>query len=158
MSDMNREERLMKNIRLGKVWKNGFTLVELLIVIIIIAVLAAIAIPKFSNSSLRSKESALKGNLKITRDAVDLFKADTGAFPAALTDLAATTAPTAGLDSTGTSKNITAADFRGPYVQAVPTDAVDGGALGYATASPNVGKITAHATGASSDGSDYGTW
>lgn len=157
MSDMNREERLMKNIRLGKVWKNGFTLVELLIVIIIIAVLAAIAIPKFSNSSLRSKESALKGNLKITRDAVDLFKADTGAFPAGLTDLAATTAPTAGLDSTGTTKNITAGDFRGPYVQAVPKD-IDGTSdFTYSTASGSVGKITA-ASGTSSDGSNYNTW
>ena len=58
----------MKNIRFRKVWNKGFTLVELLIVIIIIAVLAAIAIPKFANSSLRSKESALRSNLKISRD------------------------------------------------------------------------------------------
>lgn len=148
----------MKNIRLGKVCKNGFTLVELLIVIIIIAVLAAIAIPKFSNSSLRSKESALRSNLKIARDAVDIFKADTGAFPAALDDLAATAAPTAGLDSAGASKSITAADWRGPYVQAVPVDSTDGGAFAYATASGSVGKITAHNSGTASDGTAYSTW
>lgn len=147
----------MKNIRLKKVWKNGFTLVELLIVIIIIAVLAAIAIPKFSNSSLRSKESALRGNLKISRDAVDLFKADTGVYPSGLADLAATTAPTAGYDSSGTSKAITSADWRGPYVQAVPKD-IDGATdFTYSTASGSVGKITA-ASGTASDGSNYNTW
>ncbi len=147
----------MKNIRLGKVWKKGFTLVELLIVIIIIAVLAAIAIPKFSNSSLRSKESALRGNLKITRDAIDLFKADCGVYPAGLTDLATTSAPTAGLDSAGSSKSITATDWRGPYVQAVPKD-IDGATdFTFSTASGSVGKINA-ASGTALDGTNYNTW
>ena len=40
--------------------RRGFTLVELLIVIIILAVIAAIAIPKFNNSSRMAKEAALK--------------------------------------------------------------------------------------------------
>lgn len=73
--------------------RRGFTLVELLIVIIIIAVLAAIAIPKFANSGVRSKESALKANLKLYRNAVELFRNDTGAFPDKLADLTVTTAP-----------------------------------------------------------------
>ncbi|MCX6341865.1 MAG: prepilin-type N-terminal cleavage/methylation domain-containing protein, partial [Fimbriimonadales bacterium] len=74
--------------------KKGFTLVELLIVIIIIAVLAAIAIPKFSSSSQRSKESSLRANLKLVRNAIDLFRADTGAFPASLAGLTGTGAAT----------------------------------------------------------------
>jgi prepilin-type N-terminal cleavage/methylation domain-containing protein len=40
--------------------RQGFTLMELLIVIIVIAVLAAIALPRFINSGLRSKEASLK--------------------------------------------------------------------------------------------------
>lgn len=145
----------MKNFRLGK---KGFTLVELLIVIIIIAVLAAIAIPKFSNSSLRSKESALRGNLRLTRDAVDLFKADTGALPAVTADLAVTTAPASGLDATGGTKAIAAADWRGPYLQVVPLDPTDAGALGYVTTGATTGKVSAHNTGNALDGTAYSTW
>ncbi|MBS1726532.1 MAG: prepilin-type N-terminal cleavage/methylation domain-containing protein [Armatimonadetes bacterium] len=146
----------MKNIRLGKVWKQGFTLVELLIVIIIIAVLAAVAIPKFKDSGIRSKESALRSNLKVVRDAIDVFKTDTGTYPAGLSDLSATSAPTAGLDNTGTSKSITASDWRGPYVQDVPVD-INGSAFTYSTASGSVGKINA-SSGTALDGSNYNTW
>ena len=60
--------------------KSGFTLMELLIVIIVIAVLAAIALPRFINSGLRSKEASLKGDLKIYRNATQLFLNDTEAF------------------------------------------------------------------------------
>ena len=102
--------------------QNAFTLVELLIVIIIIAVLAAIAIPKFSNSTTRSKESALRSNLKLVRNAVELFRADTGVFPAQISDLAATTAPANGLDSAAASTAISSSDWRGPYLQTVPKD------------------------------------
>ena len=157
-TDINCVERLMKNIRFSKVWNKGFTLVELLIVIIIIAVLAAIAIPKFANSSLRSKESALRGNLRLSRDATDLFKNDTGAYPAVMSDLSVTTAPATGLDSTGGSKAITGADWRGPYLQALPADPTDAGALGYVTTGATTGKISAHNTGTATDGSSYTTW
>lgn len=137
---MNREERLMRNIRLGKV-KKGFTLVELLIVIIIIAVLAAIAIPKFANSSTRSKESSLRSNLKIIRDSLELFKADTGCYPGTLVELAATTQPTGnvttGVTSTGAACTYAGADARVPYLQAVPTDPITGATdWTYSTASP----------------------
>ncbi len=79
--------------------RSGFTLVELLIVIIVIAVLAAIAIPKFVSASERSKESSLHADLKLVRNAVALFQNDTGYYPAVITDIAATTAPASGKDS-----------------------------------------------------------
>jgi general secretion pathway protein G len=151
-------ERLMKNIRLGKVWNKGFTLVELLIVIIIIAVLAAIAIPKFANSSLRSKESALRSNLRLTRDAIDLFRADTGSLPAVVADLSVTTAPASGLDATGGAKAIASTDWRGPYLQALPNDPTNAGALGYVTTGATTGKVSANNTGTASDGTAYSTW
>ena len=131
----------------------GFTLVELLIVIIIIAVLAAIAIPKFANSTQRSKDAALHADLKLYRNALELFKADTGAYPATLADLAATTAPANGVDpATGSSKAITASDWKGPYLQATETDPENGNAFTYTTTSPNVGVVT------SSAGAPYNTW
>jgi general secretion pathway protein G len=138
--------------------KRAFTLVELLIVIIIIAVLAAIAIPKFANSGLRSKESALKADLKLYRNAVELFKNDCGSYPAALADLAATTAPANGKDSQGNTKAITAGDWKGPYVQDVEVDAVSGTALTYSVTSGSVGKITSSMTGNASDGTAYSSW
>lgn len=136
----------------------AFTLVELLIVIVILAVLAAIVIPKFADSSTRSKESSLKANLKQVRNAVELFKTDTSAYPAALADLAGTSAPTSGKDATGTTKAITASDFRGPYLSAVPSDPVSGSALTYSVASGTVGKVSASATGTDTAGIAYSTY
>ena len=139
--------------------KKAFTLVELLIVIIIIAVLAAIAIPKFANSSIRSKESALKAELALLRNAVELFKNDCGSFPATLADLAATAAPANGLDAAAASKSITAADWKGPYVSKINADPVGGAAFTYGTTViAVVGKITSSTAGNSSDGSAYSTW
>lgn len=137
--------------------KRAFTLVELLIVIIIIAVLAAVVVPKFSNSSIRSKEAALRSDLKVMRNAVDLFRSDTGAYPATLADLAATAAPAKGKDSAGADKSITATEWKGPYLEQIKADPVSGGAFVYSVAAPTVGKITAPA-GTASDGSDYATW
>ena len=121
--------------------QNAFTLVELLIVIIIIAVLAAIAIPKFSNSTTRSKESALRSNLKLVRNAVDLFRADTGLFPNNLAALSATSAPAQGFDSTATLASITASDWRGPYLQAVPKDFDGSSELTYTTTLAGLGTV-----------------
>lgn len=136
--------------------KKGFTLVELLIVIIIIAVLAAIAIPKFSNSSQRSKESSLRANLKLVRNAIDLFRADTGAFPANMAGL--TTSTTAGLSAAAAACTIAATDWRGPYLQAVPVDPVSGSAMTYGTAAADVGTVKSSATGNGLDGTAYSTW
>ncbi len=136
--------------------KKGFTLVELLIVIIIIAVLAAIAIPKFSNSSQRSKESSLRANLKLVRNAIDLFRADTGAFPANMAGL--TTSTTAGLSAAAAACTIAATDWRGPYLQAVPVDPVSGSAMTYGTSAADVGNVKSSATGNGLDGTPYSTW
>jgi prepilin-type N-terminal cleavage/methylation domain-containing protein len=61
----------------------GFTLIELMIVVAIIGILAAIAIPKFANLVVKSKESAVKGSLGSVRSAVSIYYSDTeGVFPA----------------------------------------------------------------------------
>lgn len=132
--------------------RRGFTLVELLIVIIVIAILAAIAIPKFSNSSKASKESALKADLRLLRNGVEMFKNDTGVFPSALADLAATSAPANGKDEAGANKAIVAADWRGPYLQSIPTDPISGAAYTYSTTAGSVGKVN------SSAAAPYDSW
>jgi prepilin-type N-terminal cleavage/methylation domain-containing protein len=55
--------------------QGGFTLVELLIVVIILAILAAIVIPQFSSATTDAQEAALDSNLGGLRNAVELYKA-----------------------------------------------------------------------------------
>jgi general secretion pathway protein G len=52
----------------------GFTLVELLIVVIILGVLAAIVIPQFSSSTTDAKEASLDSNLATLRNSIELYK------------------------------------------------------------------------------------
>ncbi len=60
----------------------AFTLVELLVVIIIIGILAAVAIPQFGESSLEAKKSALKDNLRTMRSAVESYNVEhTNMYP-----------------------------------------------------------------------------
>src|SRR5947199_10650435 len=100
-------------------WKRArqaFSLIELMIVIVIMAVLAAIIIPKFQDSSRRSKEAALKSDLSQMRTAIATFQADTGAYPLTTAALTAATAPASGLDSLAATTTITAANWHGPYI------------------------------------------
>lgn len=69
-------------------WR-GFTLVELLVVLAIIATLLSIVAPRYSGSVDRAKEAALKENLATVRDALDKFQADTGTYPESLETLVA---------------------------------------------------------------------
>jgi len=63
----------------------GFTLIELMIVVAIIGILAAIAIPKFADLVTRSKESAVKGSLGSIRSAVSIYYSSMeGFFPSDL--------------------------------------------------------------------------
>jgi len=145
----------MRNLRINR---PGFTLVELLIVIIVIAVLAAIAIPKFVNSSARSKEASLHADLKLVRDGIELFHNDTGFYPAVLTDLAVIVAPANGKDSTGTAQTITAINWKGPYLATLPDDPVSGNALTYSVTSPTVGQVNSSMSGADSAGILFSTY
>lgn len=65
----------------------GFTLVELLVVMAIISLLLALAIPRYFHSVDMSKEAVLKQNLSTTRDAIDKFYGDQGRYPADLQEL-----------------------------------------------------------------------
>jgi general secretion pathway protein G len=65
----------------------GFTLVELLVVMAIIATLLSIVAPRYFNSLDRSKETVLRQDLNIMRDAIDKFNSDTGKYPADLAEL-----------------------------------------------------------------------
>lgn len=77
--------------------QGGFTLVELLIVAIILAILAAIVIPQFATTTNDAQESALRSNLAAIRGAIDLYRQQHNGNPAALASTGGTcTGGTAG--------------------------------------------------------------
>ncbi|MEA3506689.1 MAG: type II secretion system protein [Elusimicrobiota bacterium] len=65
----------------------AFTLIELMIVIAIIGILAASAVPKFANLINKAKESTAKGNLGAIRSAVTIYYADRLEYPTELDGL-----------------------------------------------------------------------
>jgi general secretion pathway protein G len=67
--------------------RRGFTFVELMIVMAIIAVLLSVAIPIYSRSIMRAKESVLKSNLFTLRTVIDEYTYDKQKAPQTLQDL-----------------------------------------------------------------------
>src|SRR5262245_45014450 len=67
---------------------SAFTLIELMIVVAIIGILAAIAVPKFADLVTKAKEGATKGSLGALRSALSIYYADMeGLYPATLAAL-----------------------------------------------------------------------
>jgi general secretion pathway protein G len=71
----------------GKVKMAGFTLLELMIVISIIIVLAAITLPQYQKTIMHTREAVLKEDLRSMRSLIDQFAADKGRLPQSLDDL-----------------------------------------------------------------------
>ncbi len=65
----------------------GFTLIELLVVMVIIAILVSIAAPRYFNSVEKSKETVLRQDLSVMRDAIDKYYSDNDKYPDSLEDL-----------------------------------------------------------------------
>ncbi len=139
----------------------GFTLVELLVVVVVLAVLAAIVLPKFVNSSQRSKEASLKQNLKMLRDAINRFYTDTGYYPHTLDDLAKTNpSDVRGADPSGSGGSVVidANTWHGPYIDEVPLDPISGDEFLYKNAGYGIGRVKSNAMGTALDGSSYMNW
>jgi general secretion pathway protein G len=66
----------------------GFTLIELLIVMAIIATLLSIAVPRYFRALEHARETVLKQDLALVREAIDKYYADLDQYPQNLTDLA----------------------------------------------------------------------
>ena len=65
----------------------GFTLIEMLVVMAIIATLLSIAAPRYFRSTDDAREAALKSDLRTLREAIDHYHADRGSYPEVLDDL-----------------------------------------------------------------------
>lgn len=121
--------------------RTGFTLIEMLVVMAIMATLLAIAAPRYFDSMERAKETALRADLRILREALDKFHADTGTWPRELQNLVAAR-----------------------YLRELPVDPVTGAAttwqaIGNPDGSvPGVYDVHSGAPGIAHDGTAYSTW
>jgi general secretion pathway protein G len=107
--------------------RQGFTLVEVLIVVVIMAVLAAAIIPQFTDSTKDAKQSTGKFNLHTLRGQLEVYRAQhNGEYPSALSKL-----------TVGTNADHSLGGTLGPYVREIPDDSVTGSnAIATSTAYP----------------------
>jgi len=95
--------------------KSGFTLVEILIVVVILGILAAIVIPQFTEASTEAKNSSLCTDLQTMRSQIELYKIQHNDNPPSFANFVAQmTAQTDIVGAAGT-------DY-GPYLQKIPTN------------------------------------
>ena len=123
--------------------KSGFTLVEILIVVVILGILAAIVIPQFTEASTEAKTSSLVSDLQTMRSQIELYKiqhndtlpgAGTASFTESMTMYTTVLGALADPQAPGDG-------VYGPYMQKIPTNQfnnlstvrIDGAAAGAAT-------------------------
>jgi general secretion pathway protein G len=98
------------NIKLppASLTRRAFTLVEMLLVITIIGILAALVVPKMMGRSEQARQAAARADLASVKTALDAFEIDNGYYPRNLGDL---------IQQPGDAKN-----WRGPYLDKIPQD------------------------------------
>ena len=94
--------------------RKGFTLVEILIVVIILGILAAIVIPQFTNASQDARRSALASTVQSVRSQIELYKLQHGDTLPPLTGGDWSALTVASVYPAGSTNSF------GPYMQSVP--------------------------------------
>jgi type II secretion system protein G len=119
----------------------GFTLIELLVVMAIVALLIAIAAPRYFGSLDKSRETALRQTLAVMRDALDKYYGDTGKYPDSLETL-----------------------VNRRYLRSLPVDPFTGSSSTWTTVRPDdpekgtVYDVHSGAAGSGRDGTPFRNW
>jgi general secretion pathway protein G len=119
----------------------GFTLIELMVVMTVMALLISIAVPRYFNSVEKAKEATLKQSLSVMRLAIDKFYGDNERYPASINEL-----------------------VNKKYIRAVPMDPITESTETWITQAPSldtsnaVFDIKSGAPGTAKDGTAYAEW
>jgi general secretion pathway protein G len=119
----------------------GFTVIELLVVLAVIALLAAVAVPRYTQHVGHAREVALRENLLRLRQAIDHFHVDQARYPATLAEL-----------------------VERRYLRAVPIDPITERVDTWRVVAPTAPELGAvfdvrsGAAGAARDGTAYASW
>jgi general secretion pathway protein G len=133
--------------------KGGFTLVEILIVVIILGILAAIVIPQFTSASQDARKNSLSSQLQTLRSQIELYKLQhLDQLPSTL--VGATPAWTQFTEKTNDQGTTgTGSDFPfGPYLQADPKNPLNGGSAVLVVGADVAGGDASGATATSREG------
>jgi type II secretion system protein G len=169
-------------MRTGIMKKKGFTLVELILVITILGILAALVMPTFQGNIATAKESAAKSDLMAFRTQIELYKMQHNQYPPGYVNGVGTDIATLVLQFTGTttvtgivSPNTVPVDpfLYGPYMKKIPPNpfnklntiayvaeatafsaAIDGTSSGWLY-KKETGEIVPNMTGTDSEGVNY---
>ena len=132
--------------RISRRHERGFTLIELMIVMVIIGMLAAIAVPMYVQSVRHAREAVLKEDLRTMRSAIDSYTVDKQKAPQALDDL-----------------------VQAGYLKAMPLDpfthrtdtwvpSQDDTLQSLDQTEPGITDVHSGAQGVAGDGTSYSTW
>ena len=109
-----------------RTFNKGFTLIEILIVVIILGILAAIVIPQFSNASTAAKTSAVSSTAQSLRQQVALYKLQhSDNLPTVATFWTKMTTATDSAGAAYVAGTSTDGPF-GPYMQSIPANSLNG--------------------------------
>ena len=160
----------MTHVRKHRRSSQAFSLIELVVVVVIIGIIAAIAIPKMSKGAQGAADSALTGDLKEMRQAIDMYVNEHGgAYPdaAKITDQL-TKYSNADGSVTAAAKDTTNQIIYGPYLRSIPPAPVGSlkgqSTIGLSTSGPAwnydpaTGAVSVNATGNDSAGNPYSAY
>jgi len=163
---------------------SGFTLVEILIVVVILGILASIVIPQFSNASAQARENTLKDELRYLRTQITVFAAQHRDKPPGFPDGDTSTCPSNDTafveqmtmftdEACEVSNSKTSTHKYGPYLSRIPVNPINGNASILITITdmtpnstdghgwiynPDTRQITANLVGTDSSGVEFSSY